>query len=112
MTLSATSEFFGRLAWLPIRFGEQIASRRRLTMIAEMAPHVGIGPSEQGAAKEVRWTRRAFGGLVLGGLSSAGPGFMNTHEVTPSSAPWNPMVQTACLGDGSRRAIPRLATLM
>ena len=47
-------------------------------MIAEMAPHVGIGPSEQGAAKEVRWTRRAFGGLVLGGLSSAGPGFMNT----------------------------------
>src|SRR6516164_7331237 len=78
MTLSAMSEFFGRLAWLPIRFGEQIALRRRLTMIAEMAPHVGIGPSEQGAAKEVRWTRRAFGGLVLGGLSSAGPGFMNT----------------------------------
>src|SRR6516164_6462897 len=58
--------------------GNKIALRRRLTMIAEMAPHVGIGPSEQGAAKEVRWTRRAFGGLVLGGLSSAGPGFMNT----------------------------------
>ena len=47
-------------------------------MIDDLAPHDGVGPSEQTPAKQVRWTRRAFGGLVLGGLSSAGPGFMNT----------------------------------
>ena len=47
-------------------------------MIDDLASHDGIGPSEQGPTKQVRWTRRAFGGLVLGGLSSAGLGFMNT----------------------------------
>src|SRR5262249_42748614 len=47
-------------------------------MIDDLVSHDGIGPSEQSPAKQVRWTRRAFGGLVLGGLSSAGPGFMNT----------------------------------
>src|SRR5262249_15474287 len=106
MTLSATSEFFGRLAWLPIRFGEQIASRRRLTMMAEMAPHVGIGPSEQGAAKEVRWTRRAFGGLVLGGLSSAGPGFMNTARSDAMNTARSDAVVSPVEPDGPDR-LPR-----
>ena len=35
-------------------------------------------PSPQDCGKEARWTRRAFGGLVLAGLSSAGVGIMNT----------------------------------
>jgi haloalkane dehalogenase len=46
-------------------------------MVDDLTLHDGIGPSEQHPAKAVQWTRRAVGGLVLGGLSSAGAGFMN-----------------------------------
>src|SRR5260370_6284953 len=34
-------------------------------------------PSQQNWGEEVQWTRRAFGGLVLAALSSAGAGVMN-----------------------------------
>jgi haloalkane dehalogenase len=46
-------------------------------MIDDLTLHDGNRPSQQNWRKEVQWTRRAFGGLILAGLSSAGAGVMN-----------------------------------
>jgi haloalkane dehalogenase len=46
-------------------------------MIDHLTPHQGNGPSVQNPAQDMRWTRRAFGSLVLAGLSSTGVGFVN-----------------------------------
>src|SRR5260221_7023568 len=47
---------------------------RRLTMTGDLGLPEGNGLSERNRAKGMACTRRAFGGLVLGGLSSAGIG--------------------------------------
>jgi len=46
-------------------------------MIDDLTLHDGNGPSDKNRNREMQWTRRAFGGLVLGGFSSAGIGFVH-----------------------------------
>jgi haloalkane dehalogenase len=46
-------------------------------MIDDLTLHDGDGPLEQDRNREMQWTRRAFGVLVLGGFSSAAIGFVN-----------------------------------
>ncbi len=46
-------------------------------MIDDLTLHDGDGPLEQDRNREMQWTRRAFGGLVLGGFWSAAIGFVN-----------------------------------
>jgi haloalkane dehalogenase len=45
-------------------------------MIDDLRSHDSNGPSNHSRENEMQWTRRAFGGLVLTGLSSAGAGFV------------------------------------
>jgi len=46
-------------------------------MIDDLTLHDGNGPSDKDRNRKIQWTRRAFGGLVLGGFLSAGIGFVN-----------------------------------
>jgi len=46
-------------------------------MIDDLNLHDRSGPSEQNWGKAMQCTRRAFGSLIVGGVSSAGAGFMN-----------------------------------
>src|SRR5262249_13433960 len=43
----------------------------------DLTLHDSNGPSDKVRNREMQWTRRAFGGLVLGGFSFAGIGFVN-----------------------------------
>jgi hypothetical protein len=81
-------------------------------MIDDLTLHDGNGPSEQDRNREMQWTRRAFGSLVLGGFSSAGAVFVNAARSDTIATTWNRMAQTICLGVESRCSILRSATSM
>ena len=50
---------------------------RRLIITDDLTVPDGDRPPQQNWGKQLQWTRRAFGGLVLTGLSSAGAVFVN-----------------------------------
>jgi haloalkane dehalogenase len=59
-------------------------------MIDDAILHDSTRPSKRDGNIEAHWTRRAFGGLVLGGLSSAGAGFVNAARSETMAATVEP----------------------